>query len=523
MVASLLGLRLRSFANRIVRPRSAAEGFAILVAAVLVVVALVGIAVLAAAAAEATAELRGAGFVALGSLVVAGFWFLPLVFRIDDGMPLRAFAAYDIPTAKLAAALLLTRIISIPAVLLLVLLAVEAAAWTHRGATATVVAILAAVLILLTCLLGSQVASAIAGGQISWRNAGGVAVLLATAAAAPLAAALAAVDWAATGVTVLRRIAAALEWTPFGVAWGAPAAAAAGDAGGAWARLGVALGVVGILAVVWYAFVRRAESTAEAAPKERQVADLGVFDAMPPTAGGVVAARSIVYWMRDPRYAVPVLILPLVPLVIAVAFWLAGMPAAIIAWTCVPLVCLLLGWSVHNDIATDGTAFWLHVVTGIRGRADRWGRIVPPLVIGAAVAVGGSFLTAWLMHDRPMALPLIALSACTLLVGLGVGSAASAIAPYPTVAPGDGPFAQPQGLRGGESVKQTLSLLVAVLLCAPTAALVLIGVLGAPSAFGAAVVVGFATGVVVLVGGIELGALVLSRRAPEILAFTQQN
>jgi len=523
MVASLLRLRLLSLGNRIARPRSAAEGVAVALAGIAVVLVLVALGGFAAAVGEATPELRGTAFVVLGSAVVAGFWLLPFAFRVDDGMPPRAFASFELPPGRLAAGLALTRLLSIPVLLLVVLLVVQAGSWRAEGAAAVWTAIAADVVILALCVLGSQVASSIAGRTIVWRNLAGVLALAAVAVAAPLAAVLGTIDWSAAGVTYLRRAAAVLEWTPFGVAWGAPAAAAAGDPGGAWGRIGLGLAIALVLAAIWAWIVRRSGRTLPRAEMVQRFTGLGIFEAAPPVPGGVVAARSVVYWMRDSRYAVPLLILPLVPIVIALAFWLAGIPDGVVAWLCVPLMTLLIGWSVHNDIAADGTAFWLHVVTGIGGRADRWGRIVPLLLIGGAVVVLGSLITVWILGEPAILLPLAALSTCTLLVALGVGSVASAVWPYPTVAPGDGPFAQPQAMLGGEPAKQTLSIVLTVLLCAPAVAVVLAGLLVDPALLGVAVWVAFGSGVLVLVGGIEIGALVVSRRAPEILAFTQQN
>lgn len=522
MVASLLRLRLLSFANRLARPRSAAEAWAVVVGGVLVVAAIIGIAGFSGVVAAATPELRSAAFVVLGSAIVAGFWLLPFAFRADDGMPARAFASFEMHPLRFAAGLALTRLISVPVVLLLLLLIVQVAAWGPDPA-ALWASVVGGIMILALCILGSQVASAVADRGIVGRNVAVILTLAAAAVAAPLAAALATLDWSGSGVTYLRRAAAVLDWTPLGVAWAAPGAAAAGDPGLAWGRIAVAFAIVVVLAALWAWIVRRAGSTLPRKELARRTAGLGVFDVLPPVPGGVIAARSIVYWMRDSRYVVPLLILPIIPIVIAVAFGIAGVPVEFVAWLCVPIVALLIGWSVHNDVAADGTAFWLHVVTGVGGRADRWGRIVPPALVGVAVVIGGSYLTVWLVSDWTILLPLIALSTCALLVGLGVGSAASAVAPYPTVLPGNGPFAQPQALRGGEPAKQGISLLIAVILCAPTIAFVIAGLVADPALLVAAVWLGFGSGLFVLFAGVEVGALVISRRAPEILAFTQQN
>ena len=90
-------------------------------------------------------------------------------------------------------------------------------------------------------------------------------------------------------------------------------------------------------------------------------------------------------------------------------------------------------------------------------------------------------------------------------------------------APGDSAFAQPQAIRGCDSAKQSVSLLTALALGTPAiAAMVVVATLD-PAFLVPALWIAFGSGVVVLVAGVEVGGWVLNRRAPEILAFTQQN
>ena len=62
---------------------------------------------------------------------------------------------------------------------------------------------------------------------------------------------------------------------------------------------------------------------------------------------------------------------------------LAGVPTALPRGSsrCRSCACFL-GWSLHNDVAYDRTAIWLHVASGVRGVADRVGRLVPVLIVG---------------------------------------------------------------------------------------------------------------------------------------------
>jgi len=522
VVASLLRLRVLGMANALVRPRSVTARIAVAIGAVLVLLAVVALVLFARDAMATTPELRRAGFITVGGFVVAAFWFVPFALRIDDGIAPRAFATFPVQARHLAGSLAVAALASVPAVLLLLLVVVDVVAWSRSGAGPAFAALGSDVLVVAAAVLGGLVAAAIARDGIVARSVFGLVLLGLVALLAPLFALLTVVDWAAYGATELRRAAAVIAWTPFGAGWAVPGDAALGDGGAALAHLAIVVVTVLVLWVVWLATVRHALSTPETRAAGRERSRLGVFDVLPGTQTGVIAARSISYWLRDARYIVPLLILPVLPAAILVAFLLAGIPWSVIIWIPVPLLCLLIGWGVHNDIAVDGTAFWLHVVTSVRGRADRWGRVVVPLALGVVVAVAGGFVTAVLYGHLGAALPLIALSIAALGAALGVGSVASAIWPYPTVAPGDSPFAQPQG-SAGAAPRQAISLLLVLLLCLPTVALLVLWLLGMPGLLPTLVFTGFGSGIVLLVAGTEIGAFALRRRAPEILQFTQQN
>jgi ABC-2 type transport system permease protein len=110
-----------------------------------------------------------------------------------------------------------------------------------------------------------------------------------------------------------------------------------------------------------------------------------------------------------------------------------------------------------------------------------------------------------------------------LLFGLGVSSVMSATFPYPAVHPGDSPFAQPQAAAGTGSVVQSLSFSATVLSAAPVAVLAFLGETLSPVWHFAALGAGLIIGGGALAGGVFLGGRILTRRAPELLAFTLQN
>ena len=223
-----------------------------------------------------------------------------------------------------------------------------------------------------------------------------------------------------------------LGWTPLGAAFAAPGDAAAGDWGPAILKLvrrrSITLGAVWL---AWQALVARMLVTPGREASAKSYRGLGWFDRMPHTASGAVAARSLTYWFRDARYWVSIIMVPIVPLLVIVPLGLAGIPLAYTALIPVPLMCLLLGWSLHNDTAYDSTAIWLHVVSGVRGTADRAGRLVPVLIAGVLVIGLGSAVTVFVLDDWRLLPSLVGVSTALLFGGLGVGSITSARFPYP--------------------------------------------------------------------------------------------
>ena len=495
-------------------------------AIVLIVAAAVAIGVMSTVVGSLELDLRRSTLVCIGATVVFAYALLPLIYGADAGLDPRAFTPFGIRPATLAGALVLAGLLTPPALLLVIFVIVQASLWSSAGAGIVVIALTGGVLAIGIALLGARIASAIASEVVDGpaaRSVAGMLALAALALAAPAFALFATLDWPAVGATELRRWATVLAWTPIGAPFSAAGDAATGQGGLAMARLGIALATAAVLWVIWHRVVRRATSSSETVRESRRSDGIGVFAAFPATQTGAVAARSVVYWIRDPRYSVPPLLLPLIPLVLVAAFMLAGIPDVITVWLPVPLMCLIIGWLVHNDVSTDGTAFWLHVVIGVRGRADRWGRTLVPLVLGVPVAMGGSIAAAAIYGDPTIIVPLISLSLCALLSGLGVASAASARAPYPSVAPGDGAFAQPQQSGEGHAAHQGWTLLLAAFACAPTAVLIVLGTIRDPDLMLWASISGVVVGLGVLFIGVESGARVVSRAGPELLEFARSN
>jgi ABC-2 type transport system permease protein len=521
VVAQLLRLRLTLLANSFRRRPARLFGM-ILALAYLLALGIMLTAALAGLG-STTPGIARSVLTVVGSLVIGGAVLLPFVFGIDDPLDPRRFALFGMRPGRLALDLAIAAAASLPALLVATLAIVQVTVWAHHGAT--FVAVVAAILIVPTCVLAARVATALASSLFTshrWRETTGILLLSVLAVAAPLVAFLAVADWQGYGLPMIRRLGAALAWTPLGAAWSAPGDAALGHPETALAKLALSFGGLLLLALAWRVLVG---ALLVRRPRERVVrmsSRLGWFEALPDSPLGAIAARSLSYWGRDARYRVALAIIPVVPVFMVVALLVAGVPGEFVAWIPVPVMCLFLGWNVHNDVAHDSTAFWAHVSASTRGSDDRWGRIIPPLFVGVPLALVGSAVTVTVTGAVETLPGLLGLSLCVLFVSLGVSSFVSAAFPYPAVRPGDSPFAQPQAMDNSSSGIQSLSLLVSIVLSAPVAALLVL-MPELPDLQYIALGGGLALGLPVLLGGVYWGGHIVNRRAPELLAFTLQN
>lgn len=527
MVAVFLRLRLRQLANSLRRPPAQLLGLAL----------LIGYAVAATAfALTFVAELRsddvelaGSIMVIAGSVVTLCYLLVPLFFGEDDPADPRAFAALGLPPARIATGLALSSLISVPVALLAVLAAAQIGVWNGHP-DAAIISVFSAIIVVVTCALGARLTRSIAAFWLQRRNSRGIAgsVVIGTLLLlAPGLVGIATTRWSdPDSVARLADMAGILGSTPLGAAWAAPAVAAAGD-DGAWGLLGLGALFVVVLWVCWRILVGRMLVTPrrpDGAPRPAGLgwfANLDWFSVLPTTPAGAIAARSLSYWVRDGRYRLALLAVPMVPLLLIPPLLVAGVWWQNVALIPLPVMCLFLGWMIHNDTATDNTAIWLHIASNTTGWADRLGRTIPPLLLGLPLIAIGAPITARLYGVSDVLPSVLGVSACVLLTGLGVSSYVSARYPYPTVRPGDSPFAQPQSTTS--SPGQALSFFGTIVLTLPVLALATLGLIyGAPWHL-LTLLAGLVVGAGVYYVGLSAGARVFARRAPELLAFSLRN
>ncbi|RWZ64740.1 hypothetical protein ELQ92_08425 [Labedella populi] len=519
MVAQLLRLRLQSTLGALRRTPKQMLGLLVGIGVGIAIVWLLGLGLFALRFVEA-GNARDLLVVA-GSFVVLGFATVPLLFRLEDPMDPRAFALFGLAPRPLARGLALAALVGVPAVIMAVLSLATVVTWS-RGPLPMVLAVVCAILAVATCVLLGRISIAVGSVFLSQRRTrefAGMLWLLVIVLVIPAIALLASMDWGNAGFTVFGRAASVVSWTPFGAVWSAPGDAASGSTGTAVLKLLIALVTVALLWRVWEALVARLVVSPVRDAPTKSFGGLGWFDALPGGAVGAIAARSLTYWSRDSRYLAPLLVIPVVPFLMIAPLLIAGVPAQPLVLLPLPVMCLFLGWSLHNELALDSSAVWLHVASGVRGWADRLGRTVPILLIGAVLIAAGSAVTAVMYGDWRAFPSIVGVSSSLLLIGVGVSSLVSARLPYAAVLPGDGPFQQPQTSGSPAVLSQSVSLVATILLALPTFWFAARGLFESPTWHLVALFVGIGSGLVVLAAGVFSGGRVFDRRGPEIIGF----
>ena len=522
MVAQILRLKLRLLGNSFRRSPWQLLGLVLgllygLGTAVLVVGGLIALRFF-------DVDVASSATIVLGSALLVVFTVLPLVLGIDDTLDPRKFSLFGISNTKLAASLALASFISVPTIVVTVMAIGQIATWS-RGPAPLLLAIVGAVIIVVTCVLSARISTSVAAFLLATRRARdttGILGLLALISLSPVLVALVSVDWARDGLDVLARIAAVVGWTPLGAAWAVPADAAAGDFGAAALKLLISVAWVLVLLVAWRALVAVMLTTPQRQPAAKKYSGLGWFGVLPATRTGAVAARSVTYWLRDSRYGTSLIAIPFIPAFMVIALVIGAGPVPVIALLPLPIVCLFLSWSIHNDVAYDSTAVWLHMSSSIPGRADRVGRLLPALVVGLVVIAVGSVISALVYGDLAVLPTLVGVSVGILLSGLGLSSIMSARFPYAAVRPGDSPFAQPQSGSPAGAL-QALSFVAILVLAAPAIAAGVYGLYNGGVWPYLSLAAGVLVGVAALVGGVAWGSRIFEKRGPELLAFAMRN
>lgn len=467
-------------------------------------------------------ELAATILVIVGSLVTLAWWFVPLVaFGVDGSLDPHRLAVYGIRRRDLLLGIALAGVVGIPGLVTLLASAGTALVWVRTPA-ALLAALVCAPLAVATCVVGSRASTTLLAplrASRRFREVAAIVVFL------PVIALVPALSWASEQMDADRltvtQLGSVLGWLPFGAVWAVPGAVATGRPVEALARLVVAGVVLVSLVGVWaWAHERQVTSPARGGQRGSRARGLGLLGLVPATPTWGIVARCLLYWVRDPRYASSLAVVPLLPFLLGFLDRGDGLVLLSLA----PLAAFLVGWIVSADVAYDHSAFWLHVTSGTSGRADRVGRAGAAAIVGVpvslALAVGSAEYTGrW--SDLPA---LLGLTAAVLLCSLGLSSVVSARFVYPVPKPGDGPFTTPQGSAMASIVTQSLGWLVLLVLVLPTLALVVASVRTGSDTLGWwALVTGLLSGTACLWLGLRLGAKIFDARSAELLQDVLRN
>lgn len=522
MVAHLLSLKWRLLLNGFKRSPWQLVGMALgLLYALGMLVLLVGGLI---ALRWADPEIAHTVVVLGGVATVLGWAIIPLVASAADMTldPAR-FTTFAIPSRQLLTGLALAGFIGIPGLATLIAALGTVGTW-WRSAPSVVGALLGAVLGALTCIVLSKVVTTATAGLSAsrrFKDISSIIVFIPLVLLGPIMMGI--VEGVRNTSDYLPGLARTLSWTPLGAAWSLGGDLEAGEWAAAGLKVLIALATIGALLLCWHLLLRRALVTPTySGGSARKGGKLGLFGTLPGTPTGAVMARALVYWMKDPRYAASLVIVPLFPVLFFFGSSQSGSYGLFMILG--PLTAFTMAWSICADVSYDNTAFALHLAAGVRGIDDRLGRALACLVISLPVVlvftVGPLILTGdwqWLPN-------LLGLSLGTLLTGLGLSSVISARYNIAVPLPGDSPFKKPPGNVAQTLLVQGAGMAVLALLLIPELALVAVQAFsGGPEAGWINLAVGPLLGLALFVVGVRLGGKWLDARGPEMFAELSVN
>ncbi len=455
-----------------------------------------------------------------GAAITVGFLLAPLLGGPDDPLDPRRFAVFGADPLRLSVSVVLASLLSVPMLALVAVGVALVVLWTDQGVP-IVIGVAALLMGTFTTVLFAKVAYAVGSRILRHRRSRELTGLLLVGLVVivvPLVVFLASLEWGGRVPGQLIEAVDILALTPAAAAWALPWRWIDGEAS---ATAVVAVLTVAGLAAAWIALTRWLVTTTERPLSSRSQRGLGWFTVTPGTPAGAIAARSLIYWLHDPRYIVNVIVVPIMAIVTMLPLVVVGVPLSMAVLLPAPLMALFFGWLAHNDLAYDSTALWMHIASATRGTADRIGRLVPVTLIAVPILALAIPATAWI-HGRWMVVPaLVGVCASLFLGGLGLSSVSSVVAPYPVSRPGDSPFEQPQRTSG--VVAQAGVLLGALAASAPVLWWAWLSIEGASDlavgwfAFWGGLGIGVAT----LAAGVLIGGWFFSRRGSALMEFVE--
>jgi len=475
VVAHLVRLKLTLLRNGLRRSAWQIVGLAVAALYGLVVLVLVVAGLVTASATRP--DLLPTITVLLGSALVLAWALVPLIaFGVDATVDPARFVLFPIPRRALVTGLAIGALVGVPGAVTTVVALTMGAVW-WRDPLALVAGLVGSIVGVITCIVASRTTTTLMSALLAKRR--------------------------------FREILAALVVLPFILLGPLLSQAHRIDVGP-----GTLDRAVLVLAVVWDKALAHAAVNPPHEEASTKARGLGWFGRLPATPLGAVTARCLTYWVRDPRYAMSIVFIPVFPLIL----WVVAPDSQLLLFVG-PITAFFLGWSISQDVSFDGTAFWTHVAAPLRGWTDRLGRVLAVSLLGLpAVLVFAVVPTVATGHGADLP-TVLGLSLGAFLTSLGVASVASALVVMPVQKVGENPFGSRQGGSTAAMTSQLAGWAVTFGLTLPTIVLAVVAVRQGSALLGwLTVLVGLGLGATFLVLGLRIGGRALERNQTRLLS-----
>jgi len=520
VVATVLKIRFRVLGNTLSRSAMQLVGFIFGVLGALWMLLLISVGLFFVGMLDL--DIARAAVTAAGAVLTLG-WVIGPVFAagIDTTLDPAKLAPFPMTTRQMMVAITAGGLTGVPGIATALGALATFLVW-GRYPVAAVAAIVCVPLGVLICVVASRAVAALAAGIGGGRRTREIIGLVGFALlifASPLFIGITngLVSASEQGVQ-LTSVAEGISWTPIGAAWAVPGDLASGSWVSGLLKFLIAVATLALLWVLW----QRSLSASVVAPAARSTArrrsgSLGWFGVMPSTPVGATWARSLTSWTRDFRYLRQLLLIPFAP-VLVLLYSRGDIDGPFFAASGL-LVGFFAGILPYSDVSYDGTAFATVMQTGIRGRADRLGRMLGSATVSIPLLLLADVVTLAIAGRWELLPAIVGGSVGLTLIGLGVSAVSSALLVVPTPAPGDSPFKRVPGSTFSMFLAFFLCWFLVAVLALPTVIPALIAVFtGSTSAGWLALTVGLVWGAVVFALGVLIGGKRFDAGAPALLA-----
>lgn len=522
MVAHLLSLKWRLLLNGFRRSPGQLVGILIGGLYAMGVVTLVAVGLVALR--WAPAGTANTVVVLGGAAAMIGWTVVPLVASaVDMTLDPSRFTTSAVPMGQLLAGLALAGFIGLPGISTLLLALATTATWS-RSLPTVAGALVGALLGALSCVVLSKVvttATASLAASRRFKDISSIVFFIPLVLMGPIVAGV--VAGVRRSGDFLDGLAEQVGWTPLGAAWSLGGELYAGNVAAAGLKLVIAAAGLAVLFAAWRFLLQRALVTPPyAGGAAKGAGKLGLFRILPANPTGAIVARALYYWLRDPRYAGSLVVIPLLPVLFLFSAGQTGNNATLLILG--PMTAFLMAWSISADVSYDSTAFALHLASGVRGVHDRLGRALACLAFALPVVLVFVVGSVAMSGSWGLLPGILGTALGILFTGLGLSSVVSARYTVVVPLPGDSPFKKPPGNVAQTIAVQLGGMAVMLLLILPEAGLLAWELFAnQPVAGWINLAVGPVLGIALFAAGVHWGGRWLDVRGPELFAELSVN